>query len=210
MPEKLVNIEKAAELMGVGKSTLRSWDDTGKFTALRTPGGFRRYRMSDIQKFQGIQNEENNRPDSTAIYLRVSSHDQKKKGDLERQKGRVLGYCAIKKYQATHILEEVGSGMCDNRSKLKRLFKLAVDKQICRVVIEHKDRLTRFNFGVYEVLFKSHGVELEWVENVLPKSYEAELVEDLISLMSSFSARIYGRRSAENTRRKKEAINADK
>ncbi len=210
MPEKLVNIEKAAEFMGVGKSTLRLWDDTGKFPALRTPGGFRRYRMSDIQKFQGIQNEENNRPDSAAVYLRVSSHDQKKKGDLERQKGRVLGYCTTKNYQVIHILEEVGSGMCDNRSKLKRLFKLAVDKQISRVVIEHKDRLTRFNFGVYEAFFKSHRVELEWVENVLPKSYEAELVEDLISLMSSFSARIYGRRSAENSRKKKEAANANK
>jgi len=210
MPEKLVNIEKAAELMGVGKSTLRSWDDTGKFVALRTPGGFRRYRMSDIQKFQGIENEENHRADSTAVYLRVSSHDQKKKGDLERQKGRVLGHCATHGYQVTHILEEVGSGMCDNRSKLKRLFKLAINKQICRVVIEHKDRLTRFNFGVYEVFFKSHGVELEWVENVLPKSYEAELVEDLISLMSSFSARIYGRRSAENARKKKEAQDANK
>lgn len=210
MSEKLVNIEKAAELMGVGKSTLRSWDDTGKFVALRTPGGFRRYRMSDIQKFQGIQNEENHRPCSTAVYLRVSSHDQKKKGDLERQKGRVLGHCATHGYQVTHILEEVGSGMCDNRSRLKRLFKLAIDKKICRVVIEHKDRLTRFNFGVYEVFFKSHDVELEWVENVLPKSYEAELVEDLISLMSSFSARIYGRRSAENARKKKEAQNANK
>src|SRR3990170_8844749 len=41
--------------------------------------------------------------------------------------------------------------------------------------------------------------------NVLPKSYEAELVDDMISLMSSFSARIYGRRSAENQRKKKEA-----
>jgi predicted site-specific integrase-resolvase len=210
MPEKLVSIEKAAELMGVGKSTLRSWDDTGKFVALRTPGGFRRYRMSDIQKFQGIQNEENHRPESTAVYLRVSSHDQKKKGDIERQKGRVLGHCANKNYQVIHILEEVGSGMCDNRSKLKRLFKLAIDQQINRVIIEHKDRLTRFNFGVYEIFFKSHGVELEWVENVLPKSYEAELVEDLISLMSSFSARIYGKRSAENARKKKEAQDANK
>ena len=46
---------------------------------------------------------------------------------------------------------------------------------------------------MFEVFFKSHGVEIEWAENVLPKSYEAELVEDMISLMSSFSARIYGR-----------------
>ena len=205
MPEKLVNIGTAAKLMGVGKSTLRWWDDTGKFLALRTPGGFRRYRMSDIQKFQGVTAQENTRPDTTAVYLRVSSHEQKKKGDLERQKGRVLGHCANKGYKVDHVLEEVGSGMCDNRGRLNRLFKLAIDKQITRVVVEHKDRLTRFNFGVFETFLKSHGVEIEWVENVLPKSYEAELVEDLISLMSSFSARIYGKRSAENARKKREA-----
>lgn len=210
MPEKLVSIKKAAELMGVGKSTLRLWDDTGKFPALRTPGGFRRYRMSDIQKFQGVQNEENHRPDTAAVYLRVSSHDQKKKGDLERQKGRVLNHCVVNNYRVAHIFEEVGSGMYDNRSKLRRLFKLTIDKQISRVIIEHKDRLTRFSFGIYEIFFKSHGVDLEWVEDVLPKSYEAELVEDLISLMSSFSARIYGKRSAENTRKKKEAASVNK
>jgi predicted site-specific integrase-resolvase len=61
---------------------------------------------------------------------------------------------------------------------------------------------------VFEVFFKSHGIEVEWLEDVLPKSYEAELVEDMISLMSSFSARIYGRRSAENQRKKKEAKGA--
>jgi predicted site-specific integrase-resolvase len=86
---------------------------------------------------------------------------------------------------------------------------LAIDRKISRVVVEHKDRLARFCFGVFEVFFKSHGVEIEWAENVLPKSYESELVEDMISLMSSFSARIYGKRSAENQRKKKEAKGAD-
>ena len=98
-----------------------------------------------------------------------------------------------------------GNTFFSQKRTLNRLFKLAIDRQISRIVVEHKDRLTRFNFGVFEVFFKSHGVEIEWAENVLPKSYEAELVEDMISLMSSFSARIYGKRSAENARKKREA-----
>jgi len=199
MQEKLINIEEASKLMGVGKSTLRWWDDTGKFKALRTPGGFRRYRMSDVQKFQGIQ--EQNVSNNVAVYLRVSSHDQKNKGDLERQKGRVLGYCSMKGYKVTNIFEEIGSGMYDNRTKLKQLFNLVVNRQINKIIIEHKDRLTRFNFNIYENFFKSHGVNIEWIEDVLPKSYEAELVEDLISLMSSFSARIYGKRSAKTKKK---------
>lgn len=57
-------------------------------------------------------------------------------------------------------------------------------------------RLARFNFGIFVKLFKSHGVPGEWGEEVLPKSYEAELVEDMLSLLSSFSAKISGRRKA--------------
>lgn len=205
MPERLVSIKEAAELLGVSKSRLRAWDAAGKFAAVRTPGGQRRYRLSDIRRFQGIVEQEEGKTDAVAAYVRVSSHEQKQKGDLERQKGRVLQHCAEKGYRVAHVLEEVGSGMNDGRAKLHRLFKLAIDRQISRVVVEHKDRLTRFAFGVFDAFFKSHGVEIDWAENVLPKSYEAELVEDMISLMSSFSARIYGRRSAENQRKKKEA-----
>ena len=67
----------------------------------------------------------------------------------------------------------------------------------------HKDRLTRFNFGVYEVFFLSHGVTVEWVEDNKSKTYEQELVDDMISLMSSFSSKIYGKRSAENRKKRK-------
>jgi len=80
--------------------------------------------------------------------------------------------------------------MNDNRPKLHRLFDLAIEHKINRLVIEHKDRLARFNFGIFVKLFESHGVIVEWCEEVLPKSYEAELVEDMLSLLSSFSAKM--------------------
>lgn len=71
---------------------------------------------------------------------------------------------------------------------------------ITKVVVEHKDRLTRFNFGVYERFFNSHGVVIECTEDKREKSYEQELVDDMISLMSSFSANFQktGKWSAEN------------
>lgn len=138
-----------------------------------------------------------------AAYCRVSSHEQKAKGDLERQKGRVLTHCVTKKYNVTYVFEEVGSGMTDTRVKMLRLFDLAIKGEIGRVVVEHKDRLARFNFNIFQRFFESHGVTVEWIDNVLPKSYEAELVEDMVSLMASFSAKVYGKRSAENRKRKK-------
>lgn len=199
--KKLVRIAKAAEFLGVGISTLRLWDDSGTLKAERTKGGHRRYRIEDIERLQGIVSEDNPPNDCVAVYCRVSSHDQKQKGDLERQKLRLLEYCVSKQYRVGYVFEETLSGMNDNRPKLHKLIDLAVERKINRLVIEYKDRLARFNFGIFVKLFESHGVTVEWCEEVLPKSYEAELVEDMLSLLSSFSAKIYGKRSAE--RRKK-------
>ena len=61
-----------------------------------------------------------------------------------------------------------------------------------------------FNFLVS--YFASHNVTIEWVSDVLGKTYEEELVEDILSLMSSFSNKIYGKRSAENRKKKKELL----
>ncbi len=202
MSERLIGIAETARRLGVGISTLRFWDETGKFNALRTTGGHRRYRESDIETLQGLIREEIR--DAVAIYCRVSSHEQKQKGDLERQKLRILEFCAKNKYRVEHIFEEVASGMSESRPKLQRLFVLVSQRKISRVVVEHKDRLTRFLFGVFSRFFESYGVTIEWCEDVLPKSYEAEFVEDMLSLLASLSAQIYGKRSAERRKKNRE------
>ena len=189
MSDRLLTISETAELLGVGVSTLRHWDETEQLIAVRTPGGHRRYRLSDIEKFQGVESSGDN-ADVIAAYVRVSSHDQKKKGDLDRQKGRVLEYCAKKGYRVEYVLADVASGMSDNRAKIRRLIRLAAEGKINRVVVEHKDRLSRFMTGVFVDFFDSHGVTVEWIEESLPKSFEAELVEDILALMASFSAKI--------------------
>jgi len=153
---------------------------------------------------QGIERDGAER-NHVAIYARVSSQDQKQKGDLDRQKARLLEHCVAKEYKVRAVLVDVCSGMKAKRPYLKQLFKLVSEQKINRVVIEYKDRLCRFMFGVFEAFFNSHGVEIECVEEVFPKSFENELVEDMLSLLSSFSAKIYGKRSAENRRKKKEA-----
>lgn len=202
---KLLSIGKTADILGVHIDTLREWDKEGKLIPVKTFGNHRRYKMSDIDSFIGIKNEE--KIDTTACrvatYARVSSHEQKQKGDLERQNGRILAYCVKKDYKVIKSYEEVGSGMSDTRPKLRNLFQLIGDKKIDKVIVEHKDRLTRFNFQFLEDFFVSHQVKIEWMEDVLGKSYEQELVEDMLTLMSSFSNKIYGKRSAENRKKKK-------
>ena len=206
MSQRYVSIGKAADLIGVHVDTLREWDAEGKLIPVKTPGNHRRYLLEDIESLCGNAPK---KPKSdlvrVATYARVSSHEQKQKGDLERQAGRILSYCAEKGYHVVKSYEEVGSGMCDTRSKLQQLFRLVSERKIDKVVVEHKDRLTRFNFNFLSQFFDSHGVEIEWVSEVLGnKSYEQELVEDMLTLMSSFSNKIYGKRSAENRRKKKE------
>ena len=189
--------------MGVSPQSLRAWEQSGKISPVYTPGGHRRYKLSDIDE---ARNNEAQAPVSAvrvAVYCRTSSHEQKQKGDLERQKGRVLQYCVDKKYNVIEVFEEVGSGMSDSRAKLKNVFKLIEDKAIDKVVVEHKDRLCRFMFDFLVAYFASHNVEIEGMSDVLGKTYEQELVEDMLSLMSSFSNRIYGKRSAENKRARK-------
>lgn len=144
---QLISIGRASELLGVHHDTLRDWERKGKISPVKTPGSHRRYSMSDINGMRGIVDEDERKSDGkvrVACYCRVSSHEQKEKGDLERQMGRVLAYCVDKKYEIVDRYEEVSSGMADVRCKLKQLFRLVEERKIDKVVIEHRDRLCRF------------------------------------------------------------------
>lgn len=201
--DRLLTLQEATAMLGVHDDTVRRWGDAGTLPMVLTPGGHRRFPLSGVQAFLGQKQPEPVKPElGVTVYCRVSSHEQKQKGDLERQVGRVSAHCARQGYRVAEVLDEVGSGMSDTRPKLRRLFSLVENGQLGRVVVEHKDRLARFNFAFLEAYFASHGVTIEWVDDVLGKSYEDELVEDILSLMTSFSARIYGRRSAQNRRKK--------
>jgi len=169
--------------------------------AYRTRGGHRRYKESDVAKLKGEVPDES-KQNSAAIYSRVSSHEQEQKGDLDRQKIRNVDYCVERGYQIVQTFEECSSGMNDNRPKLKALIEAAQKGMFAKLVIEHKDRLTRFNYKMYEFFFRQLGVEVVCVEHILPKSFEAELVEDMLALIAAFSAKIYGKRSHQNKKRK--------
>lgn len=194
---EMISMSKACKMLGVSQASLRIYGDQGKIAFVRTPGGHRRYLLSEIERLQGnaSPSQSNNR---AACYCRVSSNDQKQHGDLERQKLRVLEYCAQQGFRVDHVFVEVCSGMKSTRPKLNRLYELIVKKEIDLVVVEHKDRLTRFMFDVFQAFFLSHGVQIIFVEQDLPKTFEAELVSDIMSLMTSFTATIHSRRKRQS------------
>lgn len=169
MDKNILSISEAASLLGVSDETLRNWEREGKLTPFHTEGGHRRYYRADIERLAGIYVEpiKVSSGKRVAIYCRVSSHEQKTKGDLERQVGRMTTEALKRGYSIVAVFDEVGSGMNDNRKKLQKLFELVEKKEIDVVLIEHKDRLSRFCFNYLLSYFNSYGVRIEKVEEVM-------------------------------------------
>ena len=200
--KKVLTIKEVADLVGVTYKTLHRWDEEGILPSIRVTKGTRRYDSETVGKFLGQYNPEPIKDRPVAIYVRVSSHEQKTKGDLERQKNRMVEYCAKRGYRVDYILEDVGSGLSGTRPKLKRLFKLVEEKKISKVVVEHKDRLTRFQFEVFEEFFGAFDVKIEYVDDGENLPYEQEFARDIMALISSFSGKFYGKRSADRRKKK--------
>lgn len=205
MSSGLLSIRKAAEYLDVTEDCLRKWEKSGKITPLKTAGGHRRYKREDLERLVGIESDEEVKKVCCATYARVSSNEQKQKGDLDRQSQRLSEYCAKNNLMVTHIIKDVGSGLNDNRSGFIRLTDLIISGKVNKLVVEHKDRLTRFQFKFIKKMFESYGCEVI-VVNGADVSDTEELAADMMSLLASFSGRFYGKRSAERRKKKIEEI----
>lgn len=204
---RLLKIDEASEYLNVSCDTLRRWDRSGKLKPLKTTGGHRRYDTDDLDHFIGKEiSVETDKPIVCATYARVSSNEQKQKGDLDRQSQRLSEYCAKRGLLVTYIIKDVGSGLNDNRSGFIRLTDLIISGKVNKLVVEHKDRLTRFQFKFIKKMFESYGCEVI-VINGTDVSDTEELAADMMSLLASFSGRFYGQRSAERRKKKKDEIN---
>ena len=131
-----------------------------------------------------------------AVYARVSSAENKP--NLERQAERLVNYCSAKGYQVSKVVKEVGSGVNDARPKFLALLE---DTSITIIVVEHKDRASRFGVRYIDSLLRGQGRSLEVVN--LSENGTEDLLADLTSIISSFCARLYGQRRAK---RKTETI----
>lgn len=123
------------------------------------------------------------------IYCRVSSHDKKK--DLERQVERCSSYANSKGFIIKKIHKEIASGMNDNRPKLNAILK----DNPKYIIVEHKDRLTRFGFNYIKMLCEKLGTEIIVINEA--DNDKEDLISDLISIITSFCGRIYGRRKSK-------------
>jgi predicted site-specific integrase-resolvase len=130
-----------------------------------------------------------------AIYARVSSSEHRE--NLERQAERLSQYCTVRGYPIALVVKEIASGVNDRRPKLLGLLK---DPTITRLVVEHRDRLTRFGFAYIDALFSVQGRVIEVVN---PADNDTDEVwADLRSMIYALCARLYGPRRAKRTMEK--------
>ena len=124
------------------------------------------------------------------LYARVSSHDQR--ADLDRQVARLTGWATQAGHRVVRVEAEVGSGMNGSRPKVRRLL---ADPEVTTVVVEHRDRLGRVNVELAEAALSAAGRRLVVLD---PGEVGDDLVRDMTEVLTSFCARLYGRRSARN------------
>lgn len=204
---KLYTTKQAAEFLNVAVSTIIRWDNEGKIHSLRTPGGHRRFTEEELQRVLGIQAPSQPTGLRAALYARVSTKKQQNTGNLDRQMERLREQAQKQGYEIVIALSETASGVNENRPKLHRLLRMIRDGEVDIVVVEYKDRLARFGYRYLERYITDFGAEVDVLEDQTANgNTHEELVKDLIAIVTSFSARIYGARGASVVKRVKRVL----
>lgn len=189
---------EVAKLLGVTTNTLRYYAEQGKIRTVRSEGGHRLVTREDLIEFldkRGMLFDDSQQEKRDVIYARVSSYDQKK--DLDRQALYIVEH--VNGLQKPLVLKEIGSGLNDKREQLQKLIGMVMNDEVNSVYITYKDRLTRFGFNYLAEIFSMKQVDIVVLnDDKEDKNIEQELVDDMMSLIASFSDRLYGLRSGKN------------
>ena len=170
------------------------WEKEGLLQPVKTPGGRRRYRRSDIEGLLGICEKKTEKAD-VILYARVSTKKQEEylKNQIER-----LESFAREKGWNYEVISEIASGVNEKRRGLKKLLNKVRRGEVKKVVIEYPDRLARFGYEYLKFFLESFGVELVIVNGKdNEEDRHRELAEDLIAIVTSFAARVYGSRGGK-------------
>lgn len=190
----MIKLSTWAKQNNVCYRTAWNWVSEGKFP-LKT-------FISKTNRIFVIEDSNSNDNETTVVYSRVSNHSRKK--ELQYQVDRCSQFAFSKGWCISKVYKEVASGMNDNRTELWK----AIDSKPSRIIVENKDRLTRFGFNYLKNLLAKQGTEIVVINEA--EEDKEDLIKDLCSIIYSFCARLYGMRRAKNKADKvKEIINEE-
>ena len=195
---------EVAEILGLSNKTVQTYDKKGILPFKRTAKNRRVMEKRDLIEYLEKHHLlfRDNAEKRDVVYARVSSQKQKISGDLDRQALYIIEQ--IPDLKNPLVMKEVGSGLNDNRKQIQKLLILVMENQVSRIFVTDKDRLTRFGFHYLETVCSAKGVEIVVVKDFhAEKSVQEELTEDMMSLLASFSGKLYGLRSKGNSSKKR-------
>jgi len=181
---KIYRISEFAKRVGCGASTLRMWDKNGTLPAKRTKTGHRYYTEADVRLYLNLPVAAERR---VVVYCRVSSKEQL--NDLASQVRAVEQFCLAAGIAVDEWIQEIGGGLNFKRKSFLSLVDDISFGKVVRLVVAHKDRLTRFGFDYFERLARLNGCEIV-VINQESLSPQQEMVEDLLAIVHTFSCRL--------------------
>jgi putative resolvase len=180
-----ISTKETRKLIGVTTATLINWAKEGKIGFIIGPSGIRLYNKKDVFDIVGRNSIP---PQKEQIcYCRVST--RKQMDDLERQKDFFK-----EKFPTYTLVTDIGSGLNWKRKGLQTILERAMSGVVEEVVVAHRDRLCRFGFELLEFTFKSCKVKLHVCNNPSSESSEADLADDILSIVHVYSCRNMGRR----------------
>ena len=189
------NIREFAKLLSITPQTLRVWEKDGKIKPFRTKGGHRRYNDEMLRDLLNKSKPQIQK--KTVLYARVSSTGQS--DDLTRQIENLETFALSRGY-CYEIYQDIGSGLNFNRKEFNRLVMEILSGKVDRVIINYKDRLMRFGFELFEKICQTNNTEIIIINQTKAISFQEELTKDLIAIITTFSAKLYGARSHKNKR----------
>jgi putative resolvase len=185
-----MKLSEYAKQKGISYLTAYRWFKAGNLQAEQMPSGT--IIVNELVTSQIVSKA----GEKVVVYARVSARENK--GNLENQAIRVSQYAQARGWQVEKVVKEIGSGVNDCRSKL---LKILEDPNVKVIVCEHKERLMRFGFNYLERLLQLQGRRIEVVN--LAEEGKEDLMQDFVSIITSFCARLYGQR---RSKRKTEKI----
>ncbi len=187
-----VGIGRAASELGVSRDTLRRWEATGKIAVERTPSGHRRY---DLAQLRGLVPHKNKSNRITLAYARVSHSSQKQ--ELREQINQLQSFCTNREWDF-ELIQDLGSGVNYRKSGLRRLIQRICDGDVERLVMTNRDRLLRFGVDLVFALCENFQTEVVIMNVNSLEDFEDDIAEDILEIITVFSARLYGTRNDKN------------